>query len=105
MAMFIQMFMPLSGLVCTFGYNKAMQLYDSKGTCDPYVTRQNTMFWYKAYNGSAEYLMHFKYSDSLNVIFVTLMYGLTMPMLFPIAAITLKLQNICEKITVAWAAR
>ena len=50
-------------------------------------------------------MIHFKYSDALNVVFVCLMYGLTMPMLFPIAAITLKLQQIAEKIAVAWVAR
>lgn len=36
-------------------------------------------------------MIHFKYSDGLNVVFVCLMYGIAMPMLFPIAAVTLKL--------------
>ena len=50
-------------------------------------------------------MIHFKYSDALNVIYVTLLYGLSMPILFPIAAVTLRLQLVFEKITIAWIAR
>lgn len=50
-------------------------------------------------------MIHFKYSDALNVSFVCLLYGLSIPILFPIAAITLKLQQVAERIAVAWVAR
>ena len=69
------------------------------------MTRSTTIGWYKFFNAGGEYMIHFKYSDAMNVVFVCLMYGLTMPMLFPIAAITLKLQQIAEKIAIAWVAR
>lgn len=35
-----------------------------------------------------EYIIHFKYSALLNVTFVTMMYGLGLPILFPIAALS-----------------
>ena len=33
--------------------------------------------------------MHYKYSTLLNVVFVTMMYGLGMPILFPIACLSM----------------
>ena len=38
------------------------------------------------YSG-AEYILHYKYSMILNTTYVTMMYGLGMPILFPIAAL------------------
>ena len=46
---------------------------------------------YKYFNGGSEYMIHFKYSDALNVIFVSLTYGLAIPLMFPVAIITLRL--------------
>lgn len=50
-------------------------------------------------------MIHFKYSDALNITYVTLLFGLGMPILFPIAIITLSLQELFEKITIAKVAR
>lgn len=87
LSMLIQMFMPVIGLVITYATPQIKQLYDNRMTGNPYVTRQTTMYWYKYFNSGSQYYIHFKYSDSLNITFVTLLYGLTIPMLFPIAAI------------------
>lgn len=46
--------------------------------------------------------MHFKYSMVMVVTFVTFMYGLSMPMLFPLAVFTYVNQYICEKLTLAY---
>ena len=35
-----------------------------------------------------DYIIHFKYSNILNVTYVTMMYGLGLPILFPIAMLT-----------------
>jgi len=35
-----------------------------------------------------EYKIHFKYSAILNTTYVTMMYGVGMPILFPIAALS-----------------
>lgn len=105
MAMTINMIMPLIGIVITFAVPLIKRKIDNKNTDDPYVTRSTTLQWYKFFNGPGEYMIHFKYSDALNVCFVCLLYGLAIPMLFPIAAITLKFQQFSEKIAVAWVAR
>lgn len=104
-AMLIQMFLPIISCIIAFTVPKLKQYYDNKGTGDPYVTRSTTLSKYKYYNGGSEYMIHFKYSDALNVTFVSLMYGLAIPLMFPIAVITLRLQNLCEKIAIAWVAR
>lgn len=92
LAMTINMIMPIIGVVITFMVPLAKRKVDNKNTDDPYITRSTTLQWYKWFNGPGEYMIHFKYSDALNVCFVCLLYGLAIPMLFPIAAITLKLQ-------------
>ena len=105
LAMTINMIMPIIGIVITFAVPLLKRKIDNKNTDDPFVTRSTTLQWYKFFNGPGEYMIHFKYSDALNVCFVCLLYGLAIPMLFPIAAITLKLQQLGEKIAVAWVAR
>ena len=41
--------------------------------------------------------MHFKYSTMLNITFVTMMYGFGIPMLFPLAAVSLTILYLVEK--------
>ena len=35
-----------------------------------------------------DYIIHFKYSGILNVTYVTMFYGMGMPLLFPIAVLS-----------------
>ena len=41
--------------------------------------------------------MHYKYSTILNVVFVTFMYGFGIPILFPVAVISLIILYFVEK--------
>jgi hypothetical protein len=104
-AMVIQMCLPFISVTLAHLVPYLKQRYDNRGTGDPFVTRSTTIAWYKWFNGGSEYMIHFKYSDALNVTYVALTYGLAMPILFPIAAITLKLQQTFEKVAIAWCAR
>lgn len=47
-------------------------------------------------------MMHFKYSGMMNVLFVTFMYGLAIPLLFPIALLAFSIQYFCEKLTITY---
>lgn len=40
---------------------------------------------YMELHSGPEYLIHFKYALQLNIIFVTLMFGTCIPLLYPIA--------------------
>jgi hypothetical protein len=53
------------------------------------------------YSGS-DYYIHFKYSNILNVVYITCIYGVGMPLLFPVAVINFFNQYICERIIVAY---
>jgi len=47
------------------------------------------MVKYKEYQSGMDYMIHFKYSDALVITFLTMMYGIGIPIIFPIAAFTL----------------
>jgi len=59
---------------------------------------------YRAIYGGGEYLIHFKYSDALNITYVTCMYGIGIPLLFPVAALNLSLTLMGECLTTAFYA-
>jgi hypothetical protein len=75
---------------------------DRKWGSDTYVTKKTNMQTYCDIYSGPEYLIHFKYSGILNVTFVTMMYGLGMPILFPIAAFTYFVLYSLERITTAY---
>ena len=53
-----------------------------------YRTKQTQIYAYIDLYIGPDYVIHFKYSQILNVTFVTMMYGLGMPILFPIAGLS-----------------
>ena len=93
------------GVVVGLLVPKVKQFLDSKGTMDPYVTKCTSMHAYKMIYSGAEYLIHFKYSEMLNLTYITMMYGLGVPLLFPVAALTLVNAWICERIVMAYVVR
>jgi len=60
---------------------------------------------YKDVHSGADYVIHFKYSAVLNIVYVTCMYGAGMPILFPIAAFNFFNQWMVERILVAYVVR
>lgn len=46
--------------------------------------------------------MHFKYSAILNITFVTFMYGLAIPLLFPIALICFVIMYMVERLCLTY---
>lgn len=43
------------------------------------------------------YEMHFKYAIIMNSVFITMMFGVALPKLFPICVVTLGILYISEK--------
>ena len=64
-------------------------MFDQRFTGDRYISRQKTMVAYKELYSGAVYLIHFRYADTLNVLYVTMMYGAGMPLLFPVAVLAM----------------
>jgi hypothetical protein len=61
---------------------------DTDWTDDSYKTKKSNMQTYIDIYSGPEYLIHFKYSHIMNVIFVTMMYGLGVPVLFLVAVLS-----------------
>lgn len=68
----------------------------------PYKTKATSMAGFKMIWGGGDYVIHFKYSGMLNITYVTMLYGIGMPALFPIAALNYFNQYISERMVVAW---
>lgn len=49
--------------------------------------------------------MHFKYAGMLNLVFVTFMYGLAVPLLFPITFLFFAVSYIIERVCLAYSYR
>ena len=69
---------------------------------DPYKTKKTSMAALRMLYSGGDYIIHFKYSGMLNIAFITLMYGMGMPILFPIAALNYWNQYVAERIVVAY---
>jgi len=57
---------------------------------------------YKKLWSGGEYVIHIKQSGVLLVVFVTLMYGVGMPLFFPVAAFNFANQYVCERMMAAY---
>src|SRR3569833_3035193 len=78
------------------------RLKDRSFTKDTYKTKKTSMQLYVYLYSGSEYFIHFKYSAILNVTFVTMMYGMGLPILFPIAAFTYFVVYTMERLVVAY---
>jgi len=95
--MWFNAWFPIIEVLMYFGIRLLFRIMDRGCSCDKYKTRTTSIQSYlDTYTGPA-YLMHYKYSTLLNVVFVTFMYGLGMPILFPIACLSFVILYFQEK--------
>jgi hypothetical protein len=52
-----------------------------------------------------DFFVHYKYSAILNITFVTMMYGVGLPVLFPIASASLLVLYLIEKLSLYYSYR
>ena len=69
---------------------------------DSYKTTKTNMQTYIDIYSGPEYLIHFKYSGIMNVTFVTMMYGIGQPILFPIAIFSYLILFTVERVLIAY---
>lgn len=70
--------------------------------CDKTKTKATTTQQFVNLYAGPEYLMHFKYSSILTQVWVSFMYGLFIPILFPIACLGIFNMYIVEKGALLW---
>jgi hypothetical protein len=68
----------------------------------PYKTKCTQVSQYVTMYSGPEYIVHFKYSSVFNVTFVTMMYGVGLPILYPIAVMTYLIFWVHEKYHMAY---
>lgn len=115
-SMIINSIMPYITLTTTILIPKMKRFMDKCGVKKPkkkkskkpgmggidYRTKKTSMAAYKALYSGGDYIIDFKYSNVLNIIYITMMYGIGMPILFPVAVFNFLNQYICERIMVAY---
>lgn len=75
---------------------------DTNFTFDPFTTKKKSMLDYKKVYKGGNFQIHIKYTIVMNVTFTAMMYGLSMPILFPLAGLTIYNMRICNRVEVAW---
>lgn len=99
--MLINSIIPYVGLVSGFAVPMLKRALDSGFTFDIYKTKKTTMGTYKDLYSGTDYVLHFKYSGILNITYITMMYGMGLPILFVLAAFNFFNQWVCERIIVS----
>jgi len=100
--MIINAIMPYVALATSFIVPALKRKLDRKFGSDVYKTKKTSFAAYKDLYSGADYVIHFKYSGILNIVFITMMYGVGMPILFFIAMINFLNQYFCERLIVAY---
>lgn len=100
--MLINAFFPIIEFGIAYSKAWAFRKMDRSWTNDDHNTKKTSIQVYVDLYSGPEYFIHFKYSGILNVCFVTMMYGLGIPILFGIAAMAYFVLFSLERILVAY---
>jgi len=76
---------------------KLLRWWDRGCTLDFSKTKCTSIHKYVDLYSGPEFLMHYKYSQILTVTYVTFMYGFGLPLLFPVAFISIGILYFTEK--------
>jgi hypothetical protein len=100
--MFTAAVFPIIEFCIAFGMKTAFKFLDRGCKLSGDTTKKNTIQAYINLYSGPEYAMHFKYSGMMNMLFVAFMYGLAIPMLFPISLIAFTILYTMEKLTLTY---
>jgi len=100
--MTINAIVPIGNIVTPALMIYAGRRWDSSNTFDPYNTKSTSLANYKKMYGQIDYTIHFRYSDALKTTYITMMYGLGIPLLFPLAALSFLITLIGERMQCAY---
>ena len=105
--MLIQAFMPYIEFCIFFSLKKVSQWRDKGFPCCPRgegenKTKKITNAQYINLYAGPDYLMHFRYSSVIVQVYVAFMYGLMMPIIFPIVMVGIFNLYVMERLTLAY---
>jgi len=67
-----------------------------------YMTKTSQIYKYLELYSGPDYIIHYKYSGVLTIVYVTMLYGVGLPMLFPIAFLSLFIIYATERYMIAY---
>lgn len=95
--MIFNMYFPLLEVFGYWGIRVLYRFLDSGRLWDFKTTKKTSIQQYIDVYSGEEYYLHYKYSSILNITFVTFMYGAGIPILFPVAFVSLLVLFVVEK--------
>lgn len=101
----VQGLMPYINVVKEFTIAGLKRKVDQKCSGNRFKTRAHTMQLYKGVYTGKNWMIHFKYSDALNITFLAMLYGIGMPIMFFMAMIIISNQRLAERTQVAFNMR
>lgn len=81
---------------------KLKKWLDTGRTMNHFRTKKTSRVPYKAIYSGTDYVIHFKYSGVLNIVYIAFFYGMGLPLLFPIAGASVFSQWANERYNVAY---
>lgn len=104
-AMLFNVYWPVVEFFVFFGMRSTFRCLDRSLTCNSERTKKTTLQQYVELYSGPVFFIHYKYSSILNITFVTMMYGMGLPVLFPIATLSLFTLYCMEKLMLHYAYR
>jgi len=104
-AMLFNIYWPVIEFFIFAGIRQLKRTLDSKSLRRYERTKTtNIQLYIELYSGPV-FFIHYKYSSIINITFVTMMYGVGLPVLFPIASISLLVLYCVEKLMLHYSYR
>jgi hypothetical protein len=88
---------PILDFFIYWGMRLAFRILDRGCNCNKFKTKTTNIQSYKEIYAGPIFMMNFKYSMILNIVFVTFMYGFGLPILFPVAIFAFVILYFIEK--------
>ena len=96
-AMVFNVWFPVVMEFINYGMRSGFRLKDYIGREDGFNTKMSSIQQYVNLHAGPQYFMHYKYSSVMNIVFITMMFGAGLPVLFPIATASLTVLFCLEK--------
>ena len=96
--MFIAAFMPIIEFLINYSMKTVFRLIDRRFTRDSFVSSKKSIQLYIDTYAGPDYMIHQRYSTILNTIFVCMLFGTALPLLFPISLLTLCVLYVSERL-------
>lgn len=104
--MMFNIYWPVIEFFVYYGMRSTFRILDRGcSSCNDYKSKKTTIQQYVEIYSGPTYFIHYKYSSILNITFVTFMYGLGIPLLFPIAVFAFLVLYLMEKVMIYYSYR